>query len=289
MYNQYTNFEKQYGDKAGIEDVVIGKRRVQYEEEIEANPKNYDTWFDYAKLEESTGDVTRVREVYERAIAQIPPANEKRYWRRYIYLWINYALYEELETQVRDLYHRIRNVGLTIAVQDIQRTREIYTECLKLIPHKQFTFAKIWLLAAQFEIRQLDLKAARKLLGQAIGMCPKNKLFKGYIELEMQVGFPDGRSLIHARLTLLISSCANLIGVERFIQNIWNMMQRTAQHGSNLQSLRNCLVNKKDAVPSLSWPLANLCWTCQNYYGKRISVCIYLGVLSTVVSHFALL
>lgn len=169
LYNQYTNFEKQYGDKEGIENVVIGKRRVQYEEEIETNSKNYDVWFDYTKLEESTGDVTRVREVYERAIAQVPPGNEKRYWRRYIYLWINYALFEELETE------------------DIDRTREIYTQCLTLIPHKQFTFAKIWLLAAQFEVRQLKLQAARKLLGRAIGMCPKNKLFKGYIDLEMQV------------------------------------------------------------------------------------------------------
>lgn len=40
---------------------------------------------------------------------------------------------------------------------------------------------------AQFEIRQLNLQAARKLLGRAIGQCPKNKLFKGYIDLEMQV------------------------------------------------------------------------------------------------------
>lgn len=43
----------------------------------------------------------RVREVYERAIAQVPPAQEKRLWRRYIYLWIKYALFEELETKVR--------------------------------------------------------------------------------------------------------------------------------------------------------------------------------------------
>lgn len=42
----------------------------------------------------------RVREVYERAIAQVPPAQEKRLWRRYIYLWIKYALFEELETKV---------------------------------------------------------------------------------------------------------------------------------------------------------------------------------------------
>lgn len=80
--------------------MVLGKRRVQYEEEIEANPKNYDVWFDYAKLEESAGEIVRVREVYERAIAQVPPANEKRFWRRYIYLWINYALYEELKQRI---------------------------------------------------------------------------------------------------------------------------------------------------------------------------------------------
>ena len=38
-------------------------------------------------------------QVYERAIANIPPAPEKRYWQRYIYLWINYALFEELEAK----------------------------------------------------------------------------------------------------------------------------------------------------------------------------------------------
>jgi len=32
LYNSYTQFEKQYGDREGIEDVVVGKRRVQYEE-----------------------------------------------------------------------------------------------------------------------------------------------------------------------------------------------------------------------------------------------------------------
>lgn len=67
------------------------------------------------------------------------------------------------------------------------RTGDIYQECLKLIPHKKFTFAKIWLLKAQFHVRQHDLTAARKTLGQAIGMCPKDRLFKGYIELETKL------------------------------------------------------------------------------------------------------
>lgn len=59
---------------------------------------------------------------------------------------------------------------------------------LSLVPHKLFTFAKAWVMSARFEVRRLDLPAARKLLGTAIGMCPKEALFKGYIQLEMDVG-----------------------------------------------------------------------------------------------------
>lgn len=49
---------------------------------------------------ESDAEADTVREVYERAIANVPPIQEKRHWKRYIYLWINYALYEELEAKV---------------------------------------------------------------------------------------------------------------------------------------------------------------------------------------------
>jgi crooked neck len=169
LHKAYTTFEKQFGDRAGIEDVILSKRRVQYEELLKSTPKNYDTWIDYARLEESGGDPAKVQDVYERAIAQIPPTQEKRHWRRYIYLWIFYALWAETEAR------------------DPERARQIYSECLKLIPHRKFTFAKIWLLTAQFEIRRGQLSRARKTLGQAIGMCPKDKLFKGYIELELKL------------------------------------------------------------------------------------------------------
>ena len=66
---------------------------------------------------------------------------------------------------------------------------------MRLVPHKQFTFAKLWLMYARFEVRQLDLPAARKVLGTAIGMCPKEALFKGYIQLEFDVR--NLRSLSH--------------------------------------------------------------------------------------------
>ncbi|KAK9146388.1 hypothetical protein Sjap_006291 [Stephania japonica] len=34
MYKKYFAFEKQYGDREGIEDAIVGKRRFQYEEEL---------------------------------------------------------------------------------------------------------------------------------------------------------------------------------------------------------------------------------------------------------------
>ena len=173
VFQSFASFEKQNGDRQGIEDVVLGKKRVQYENDVRQNPNNYDAWFDYLKMEESCGDFEKTRDVYERAISNVPPATEKRYWRRYIFLWINYALFEELETK------------------DFDKAREVYRECLKLIPHGAFSFSKIWILAAKFEIRQKRLDAARKILGTAIGLAPKAKIFEQYCDIEMQLGNVD--------------------------------------------------------------------------------------------------
>ena len=183
LHKTYTQFEKQFGNREGVENVVLAKRRVQYEELLRAEPFNYDVWIDLARLEETGGDVEKVRDTYERAIAQIPESQQKRDWRRYIYLWIFYAVYEETVSG------------------DVERSRQIYQECLKLVPHKKWTFAKIWIMKAQFEVRQMQLLQARKAMGQAIGMCPKAKLFKGYIELEKQLfEFERCRTLFEKQL-----------------------------------------------------------------------------------------
>ena len=58
-------------------------------------------------------------------MANVPPAQEKRFWQRYVYLWINYALWEEL------------------AAHDSDRAREVYRAALRLIPHRSFTFGKV--------------------------------------------------------------------------------------------------------------------------------------------------
>ncbi|KAK6054023.1 HAT repeat protein [Cooperia oncophora] len=139
IFKHYTVHEKKFGERAGIEDVIVSKRRTQYEKQIAENSFNYDAWFDYLRLlENEECPREEVEDLYERAIANIPP-------------------------------------------------HEVYKACLDVIPHKKFTFAKIWIMFAHFEIRQMDLAAARKILGVSIGKCPKEKLFRAYIDLELQL------------------------------------------------------------------------------------------------------
>jgi hypothetical protein len=87
----------------------------------------------------------------------------------------------------RSLHFHTQFVLSDNLLKDYDRARQVYRTALNLVPHKQFTFAKLWIMAARFEVRQLDLMAARKMLGSAIGMCPKEALLKGYIQLEMDV------------------------------------------------------------------------------------------------------
>ncbi|EMD36199.1 hypothetical protein CERSUDRAFT_65926 [Gelatoporia subvermispora B] len=165
LFAAYTKFEKQHGSNTTLESV----------RELLRDGRNYNVWFDYARLEEGVlrvlrdeganpeeeeRAIERVREVYERAVA-------RRYWQQYIFLWLFYTLFEETETR------------------DYSWARQIYQAAISLVPHKRFMFAKLWLMFASFEVHCLQLPAARKILGTAIGSCPKEALFKGYIQLEI--------------------------------------------------------------------------------------------------------
>ncbi|XP_003738957.1 crooked neck-like protein 1 [Galendromus occidentalis] len=186
LYRAHCTHEKKFGSKDAIENVIFSKRKLQYEQKIEEDPFDYDNWFDYLRLLEAEEqlDLDFIRDVYERAIANIPQFIEKRHWRRYIYLWIYYAIFEEL------------------VAEDLERTRAVYKGALSIIPHKAFTFAKVWIMAAHFEVRQKDLPKARKLLGTSIGLCPKPKLFRSYIELEIEVREFDRCRILYEKFIL---------------------------------------------------------------------------------------
>ncbi|KDO61686.1 hypothetical protein CISIN_1g036703mg, partial [Citrus sinensis] len=164
LYRKFLAFEKQYGDREGIEDAIAGKMRLQYEDGVRKNPMNYDTWFDYIRLEERVGNQERVREVYERAIANVPPAEEKRYWQRYIYLWINYALYKEVDAgdleRTRDVYRTLfifyfsfsprmeerrifkKYIEMELCLGNIDPCRKLYEKYLEWSPENCYAWSK---------------------------------------------------------------------------------------------------------------------------------------------------
>jgi len=190
LYKAYVAFEKKHGNKDGIENVILTKQRTEYNNRVKNDPLDYDAWFEYAKLEEDHGEASTVRDIYERAVANIPPAEEKQYWKRYIYLWIYYALYEELE------------------MKDLDRASAVYQTCLDIIPHKKFSFSKVWIYAAKLHVRKRDLDSARKLLGKAIGLCGKEKIFVEYIALELTLGEVDRcRALYNNYLKAMPHNC----------------------------------------------------------------------------------
>lgn len=40
LFKNYTIFEKKFGDRRGIEDIIVSKRRFQYEEEVKVRFTN---------------------------------------------------------------------------------------------------------------------------------------------------------------------------------------------------------------------------------------------------------
>jgi len=190
LYKAYIAFEKKHGKKDGIEKVILTKNRCEYKKRISEDPLDYDAWFEYAKLEEDHGDPSSVRNVYELAIGNVPPVPGKQYWRRYIYLFIYYAIYEEL------------------TMNKLERASQVYQACLSIIPHSKFSFSKIWTYAAKLLVRRKDLKSARKLLGRAIGQCGKEKIFIEYIALELSLGEVDRcRALYNNYLKAMPHNC----------------------------------------------------------------------------------
>lgn len=170
LYESYSAFQKKHGELKDIEKLIAQKRKLLYEETLAKNQFDYDTWFDYIRLAEDNFPSSEVEDLYERAIANVPQEHlEKDAWRRYIYLWVFYACYEEL------------------VMKDKEKASAIYKLCLSIIPHESFTFAKIWLLAAKLQLRMGNIDACREILNEGLQRCPKRKLFKEYIEIEIQL------------------------------------------------------------------------------------------------------
>lgn len=60
------------------------------------------------------------------------------------------------------------------------------------------------------QIRAKRLDAARKILGLALGTCPKDKLFKEYIQLELSLGNIDRCVSTECTMGVLWGDCVGM-------------------------------------------------------------------------------
>lgn len=211
LQHSHAQFEREWGDSAAaIDSVILQKRRAQYSANADAEPYNYDNWFDWIRLEEELLEIDyfnqssfdedkddsrfgSIREVFERAIAQVPPStSEKLHWTRYIYLWLFYATFEEAVAHNRE------------------RALAVLQTALRIVPHGSFTFTKLWCHIAEFHLRSGDFGAARKAFGQAIGLStvngtkkPKPSIFAKYIQMELDLREFDRARALYERWLLL--------------------------------------------------------------------------------------
>lgn len=113
--------------------------------------------------------------------------------------------------------------------QDYERAREVYKAAIALVPHKRFTFAKLWLNYARFEVRRLQLSQARQILGAGIGMSPKERLFRGYIELELELKeFDRARKLYERCLEWDSSNTRSWIRFSELERNLFDLERARA-------------------------------------------------------------
>lgn len=169
----FMRFEKGMGEREVVDELVLEKKREKYEGMVKEDGYNYDAWFDLLALEQTSSPVEKVRETYERALRQKPMVETKAGWRKYVYLWISYAVWTEL------------NCG------DVKGAADIYRRCIKGISgeHKRFSFGKLWVLYAQTLVRNGDIGGARRVFGSGIGVLGrKESIYRAYVEMEKGLG-----------------------------------------------------------------------------------------------------
>ncbi|GLV37255.1 crooked neck [Carabus blaptoides fortunei] len=145
LYKAYTIHEKKYGDRSGIEDVIVSKRKFQYEQEVLENPTNYDAWFDLLRLIENEetllGDMERARAIYELAISQPRLDMPELLWKAYI--------------------------DFEVSQDETERARQLYERLLERTVH-----VKVWMSYAKFEFNietedKMNVPLARRVYERA--------------------------------------------------------------------------------------------------------------------------
>jgi crooked neck len=175
LYDAYVSFTKQTGSRSEVEHLLNEKKRALYERLIVEEPENLDVCFNYVRMEEDSGDVERSREVFERSLAKVPTKKQKKFWSRYVYLWLFYAQFEELRAK------------------DMERARSVYLTGMKVCEAAGHVFSKLYRNLAAFELRQRNVDAFRECLSHALNVSKghKRSIVRFWIDIEFKLGNPN--------------------------------------------------------------------------------------------------
>jgi len=127
-------------------------------------------WSEYLHAVEKGTNTQSIRQAYENAISARLQCLKAHCWQEYFYIWIQYALFEELSANNK------------------QRACKIYYRLLHLLPQKDMSLFKAWLLAIQYELRRLKLPHARRLFSLSVAQLPSERAFLSMIDLELRLG-----------------------------------------------------------------------------------------------------
>lgn len=172
LYAAYVLHTKQTGSRDEIEQLLIDKRRAHYERLLAEEPENWDACFNYIRMEEEAGEVERVRELYERSLGKVPSKKSKNNFKRYIYLWLFYAQFEES------------------VAGDVDRARSVYATATKLCEAAHVFFSKLTKAFGEFELRQLEVEKFRAVMRQALHITEgkKKSIPRFWLETELKLG-----------------------------------------------------------------------------------------------------
>lgn len=169
----YIDFEKQYGTTSALRENLPQKRRLYYESLIDKNPRQYNNWWLYFDLivskfpQDSISALERLLlDKSKKPISFIKGSD----WRQYVTFWLKCLNY------------------IYLSLNESLKAKQLIEYLInEIIPHEKFTFAKVWVLNAQLELLEGNLSNMRQIFGRALGIQPKSKLFKSYIEIEIKL------------------------------------------------------------------------------------------------------
>lgn len=208
IYKAYKTFKKVYFDQNDVESDLFIQSKLNYEHLLKEYEYDSDLWLKYINICQFNNDLNTVKTLFKKSITYIPNDNSKTIkWKRYIFLWIKYALWEEFTNK------------------DIMAAKKVWDDCLTLLKKKKITFGKIWIHIAQFHLRndgENGLMLFRKILGTQIGQSNtfglKNSIFKYYINFEKKIGeFDRVRKLYRKWIELIFLDKNKMLTVNNVI------------------------------------------------------------------------